>query len=515
MCGIVGVCCFNKSGLIVADVDIFKQLLYVDSLRGMDGTGVMMVNRAGEVGYRKLLGTPIDLFRSELREGRKRSDPTESWIQSAATEDAVALIGHNRLASVGGRSTDNAHPFMRGGITLVHNGRIDNIDDLLRPFGKDVPKYEVDSDGLAIYLSRVDIIDGLSAVRGAIATVFWDEDTKTINLFRNRDRPLAYVKSDVSHMLYIASEAKMLTWLLDRSNRMPYNQTVKELDPYVLMSFDQQGGVKEHKIEEPLPIYVAAPWQGHNGRFEGVPPQAAVDGATTSTAADSTASTGGNKPPHLHKEEDEWVFVEGVWLSPHEQRILKSAGEQYPPKRVYPLPTTVSYVVPVNAPPKRHRDTDMELKLGDWVYVQQMGGFRKDDPIEFVPISCIRTSTNEQDQWRVEGMLLDDRFKNFRVIFFVKGATNAELWSRCRLVRGKCSTFKMPLNQSLHDKIIHITSPKIVEGPTVEDLELLNDSTTDREGMWNLIRQQAAEREAERIKKERPVILLPETTTKH
>jgi glutamine phosphoribosylpyrophosphate amidotransferase len=44
MCGLVGIISKWNSGVFSRDVDMFKNMMFLDTLRGDDGTGVCIVN---------------------------------------------------------------------------------------------------------------------------------------------------------------------------------------------------------------------------------------------------------------------------------------------------------------------------------------------------------------------------------------------------------------------------------------------------------------------------------------
>jgi len=120
MCGIVGVGCFTEGGLWFNQESIFKQLLIADSLRGIDGAGIVRVSKQGIVDWRKIKGNGFDLL---------RANGVDEWLGKATTASDKILVGHNRYASVGNKTTSNAHPFEHDHITLVHNGFVSNLSE--------------------------------------------------------------------------------------------------------------------------------------------------------------------------------------------------------------------------------------------------------------------------------------------------------------------------------------------------------------------------------------------------
>ena len=205
MCGIVGV--VSNRTLTKQEKDVFQQLLMVDSVRGHHATGVMSVTAAGTV----------DVFKRAVNSQEfheyKRSDTVLSG--------ACIAVGHNRWATTGSSSDHSgAHPFEHGHITGVHNGTLDNQYDL-----KDHREFEVDSDNLYYSMAAIGEIETIEKLVGAFTLVWHNDSDKTINFVRNEERPLAIAFA--AGVMYYASEAKMLDWILSRKKVLNY--TIVEL----------------------------------------------------------------------------------------------------------------------------------------------------------------------------------------------------------------------------------------------------------------------------------------------
>ena len=110
MCGIVGYCGpKNAKSVLYGGL---RRLEY----RGYDSAGIAVIDAAGEVQTVKSVGKVGELDADTL--------PPSS-----------IGIGHTRWATHGGVTDTNAHPHTYGAITLVHNGIIENFDDLATRYG--------------------------------------------------------------------------------------------------------------------------------------------------------------------------------------------------------------------------------------------------------------------------------------------------------------------------------------------------------------------------------------------
>lgn len=180
--------------------DMFKTLLYIDVVRGEHSTGVAVVpkNMPDLVQIHKVVGPASSLY-ADYR-----------WQKSLRTTPSRVLIGHNRYATKGAINVANAHPFAARHIIGAHNGTLTNKYNL--PNEK---KYDTDSEALFNCIADEGIVDAIARVRGAWALTYYDKDTKTINLLRNKERTLYVSSSKDNKTLFWASEA----WMLESAAR--------------------------------------------------------------------------------------------------------------------------------------------------------------------------------------------------------------------------------------------------------------------------------------------------------
>lgn len=201
MCGIVAVINKYSNGFTPKQVETFTTLLWLDTLRGEDSTGVFMVNTIGNVDILKSTDIAQDFISTE----------EYSAFSKKAIREGFALVGHNRKATRGTIKEENAHPFwVDDKLVLVHNGSF--MGD-----HKHIKDTEVDSHAMAHHLADgyKDLETAFSKLNAAIATIWWDFRTKTLQMFRNEQRPLHFMETDDGW--YFASEWQMLQFVASRN----------------------------------------------------------------------------------------------------------------------------------------------------------------------------------------------------------------------------------------------------------------------------------------------------------
>lgn len=189
MCGIVGL--ISTKVLDTTHQNQFKKLLVMDQIRGKDSVGVISQQATG-VAYEKSVIDPVSFLE------HRRVTPLLTGTK--------ALVGHNRAATRGSVSVNNAHPFHHGDIMLVHNGT-------LRSNAVTTPYFTVDSESIAYALSQKEPHEAKSVIEsleGAFALVWWDNRDQSWNIAKNDERPLHYMNTIDKSLMWISSEAGIL-----------------------------------------------------------------------------------------------------------------------------------------------------------------------------------------------------------------------------------------------------------------------------------------------------------------
>lgn len=202
MCGIVGVMTSDMTAYQRPHNNFFTQALFADTLRGFDSTGIALLDAKSfaPTVYKRALSAP-------------------DFLQLTKAKDLIGnntvynfMLGHNRAATRGRVEDNTAHPFQIGAITMVHNGTITNHRQL-----KDGNKFTVDSEAIANSIAAVGPEETIEKIDGAFALVWHDADDDTINIIRNKERPLWLGISEDEDSVYFCSEGSMLQWLAIRN----------------------------------------------------------------------------------------------------------------------------------------------------------------------------------------------------------------------------------------------------------------------------------------------------------
>ena len=153
MCGVFGI--FSKPGSNVLQTLLtgIKELEH----RGYDSTGIALIDSLSkQMSFRKICGT-VNLLKKA--------------IENTPVITANIGIGHTRWATHGKPSTENAHPHVSSSVAIIHNGVIENFQEiklLAESKGKHFTS-ETDSEVIAHLLST-HLKNGLSLKSAMEAT---------------------------------------------------------------------------------------------------------------------------------------------------------------------------------------------------------------------------------------------------------------------------------------------------------------------------------------------------------
>jgi len=235
MCGIVGV--LGKSDVVPSLVSGLRRLEY----RGYDSAGIATLASSG----------------LERRRAQGKLKNLEAALD-AAPLNALAGIGHTRWATHGIPNETNAHPHMTTRLALVHNGIIENYQELSEELKDRGYIFESETDTeVAAWLITSFIDDGktpaeaiaasLKKFQGAfsLAVIFGGEDNLMIGA--RRGAPLAVGWGDGE--MFLGSDALALAPL---TNRISY----LEEDDWVVLNregatfYDRRGAEVEREIKQ-------------------------------------------------------------------------------------------------------------------------------------------------------------------------------------------------------------------------------------------------------------------------
>ena len=198
MCGIVGI--INTTQKYAPNVStLIPDLIAMGTIRGEDSTGLM-----------KVVGNKLSWIKS--------TDPGWIFIKGKKVNEfltgigaATFIVGHNRWATRGTISNDNAHPFEYEHICLVHNGTVTKNDRL----AKDHKHGDVDSALIAKSLATQGVQLTTNSLWGAYSLVWFDSKENTLNFLRNKDRPMWFLHTEQGVIIF-CSEPHMGQWAATR-----------------------------------------------------------------------------------------------------------------------------------------------------------------------------------------------------------------------------------------------------------------------------------------------------------
>jgi glucosamine--fructose-6-phosphate aminotransferase (isomerizing) len=229
MCGIVGY--VGKKHATPILIEALKRLEY----RGYDSAGIAVLTDSG-----------IEICKTE----GKISD-LEAMLPDIK---GFCGIAHTRWATQGAPTTLNAHPHVSGNIAVVHNGIIENYQELYESLKNDGYEFvsETDTEVLAHLANKYykgnlleAVIKGLKKVKGTYAAAFICSDSKQVIAARKESPLIAGMGNGES---FVASDA---TALLKYTRKIVYMHDfeIAELSEENIKFFDSDGNPVKENVE--------------------------------------------------------------------------------------------------------------------------------------------------------------------------------------------------------------------------------------------------------------------------
>lgn len=195
-----------STSLIKWEIDNVIHLAAFNVPRGKDSTGVAFVyedkaTKKMTTQVVKGVMNPVTFFDS-------------SNVKEICNErPAFAIVGHNRLATIGHINIHNAHPMTVEHLVGTHNGTV----DAFKPYKHEEDKI-TDSRNLYKHLAQYGLQSVIqeAGAAGAMALVWVDKKDNTLNFYRNTHRPLYYMYTTIGSTMYWSSERGTLALLAER-----------------------------------------------------------------------------------------------------------------------------------------------------------------------------------------------------------------------------------------------------------------------------------------------------------
>lgn len=205
MCGIVSVLSFDN--------DISKKLIgALERLeyRGYDSAGIAFIDQDPKLQRIRAIG--------KIEELKK--------LTNNVSITANIGIAHTRWATHGNVTEKNAHPHISNGVAIVHNGIIENYQELKKKLLKENFKFESDTDTevvaalIAFHIKTGENFEeafknAISELKGTFAIVAIYENQPDILLGAKKGSPMAIGLSEDGKSYYIASDAIALSSLAE------------------------------------------------------------------------------------------------------------------------------------------------------------------------------------------------------------------------------------------------------------------------------------------------------------
>jgi glucosamine--fructose-6-phosphate aminotransferase (isomerizing) len=238
MCGIVGICGVKSTQDRL--IDGLSRLEY----RGYDSAGIAVLNSNQEILSRRTIG--------------KLENLRASLSQDAINDSGFVGIGHTRWATHGTATLENTHPHATDMVAVVHNGIIENYQDLKNELTNQGISFKSETDTEVVTqlldqmlrkgLSPKEAVDQtLKRLQGAYALGIIFKNHKNLLIGARHGSPLAIGYGAGEH--YLGSDRLALAAL---TNRISYldNGDVVVLQAENATTYDLKGNIVHRTIHE-------------------------------------------------------------------------------------------------------------------------------------------------------------------------------------------------------------------------------------------------------------------------
>src|SRR6185312_2404408 len=246
MCGLFGAFRADNALFDHKIIDLMEHGLYVNALRGTDGTGIGLVESNFAASFSK-----SHLASPDFLQTRHWAWAKKFMVQSRA------CLGHTRHSTnQNSYNTEGAHPFVweiendkkqMEAVMLTHNGHCSKAFRLT-PTDFNHP---VDSAHIAYALlmageNKVENV--LAELDGFYVLVWYNQLAKTMNICRNDGtRELYMVANKAKTQIYYSSEQEMIKFALDRVG-VEVDKNYRELKPFIHYTWD----LTKNSLDKPL-----------------------------------------------------------------------------------------------------------------------------------------------------------------------------------------------------------------------------------------------------------------------